>query len=213
MSQAGLVTRGLLASIEELNYFASFHVRTSKFKVEGNSLRLPGDTISVIRVAIIRDGCAYLLGTSESLWNPTSDCGETFDGNADVGTINFYGYSHLNSYQEYYPVRMQQFPGYYRYIKDENRLVLGSGIEIGDELLIEYHTSSNSDSINLIPGIYKTTIMYHFLRAHYATRNQAKYLTMDRLFKESIKNIKISELPSLVDIMGVLQGQVTNRIR
>jgi hypothetical protein len=219
LSNAATVSRGLSASIKELNYFAAFNVKTRKFTVTGASLMLPEDCIDVIRVALMMDGEPCLIGNNNSFWRPDSlECApaaavaDTVDQTGLV--TNFYGYwDYNNAYYERYPVKMRQFPAFYRYVQSARTIVLGSGIDVGDELMVEYHTSLTEDSAALIPDKYEPVIRNHFLRRYYTSRDAGSFNRYNILFKEAIKNIKIAERPSLADIMGVLRGEVTNAIR
>ncbi len=219
LSNAATVSRGLSSSIKQLNYFAAFNVKTRKFTVGGASLMMPDDCIDIIRVALMIDGEPCLIGSNNSFWRPDSlNCepstttGATVDQTAP--STAFYGYwDYGNQYYERYPVKMRQFPAFYRYVHSSRTIVFGSGIDVGDELLVEYHTSLTQDSAALIPDKYEAVIKYHFLREYYAPRDAGNFNRYGFLLKEAIKNIKISERPPLADIMGVLRGEVTNEIR
>jgi hypothetical protein len=51
------------------------------------------------------------------------------------------------------------------------------------------------------------------LREYFAPRSVSKYQVYNGLFLQSMRNIKIADRPSLPDLIGILRGEVSNRIR
>lgn len=163
MHKQSAVVRAISIVMNELGLHIETPVRSRFFKIPASfTIAMPNDCLAVTKVGKICDGNFVIMARDEKVYRATAEplcgCGEsdtcslcTFHNvifPVNMGPMSL-------ALGEAYGYKGDQYPnGEYKYDKSNNLVMFSSGDHVyeGSEVLIEYHTATNSQALNLIPA-------------------------------------------------------------
>lgn len=205
-------------SLTELNYHIGFNIISREFEMPANyQIEVPDDCIEVIKVGTFCNGYIQVFGLNNKLVSPETACGCKADENCPACTFHGeYQTSYRNYYGEAYGTKRTQFPnGFYRWDRQQRRLIFGSGSEIfeGSRIIVEYQTSLNMEGVKLIPDEYKPIIKYKALSLYFEGPNPGQSQFYYRKFVSQVDILKRTRMPSPAQIIAALRGEMMSAPR